>query len=74
MMIRNHIPQVTEERGLTSTELHRKTISLSWPTVQGLSSQEKAPEYLPGRTTVWTLVEIARALGCEVTDLFTVEE
>lgn len=73
MMIKNNIPRVTEAKGLTSTELHRKTKSLSWPTVQGLASQGKAPEYLPGRTTVTTLAELALALGCDVSELFTVE-
>lgn len=74
MMIKNKIPQVVEQRGITPTELHRKTLSLSWPTVIGLSSPKKAPEYLPGGTGIETLIEFAMALGCKVTDLYSVEE
>ena len=72
MKMLNKIPTLIQQRGLTPTELHRLTKSLSWPTVQELASQNKAKRELPGRTTLKTMVEISQALGCKVDELFEV--
>ena len=66
----NKVPALRIERGLNPTDLHRLTKSLSWPTVLKWSG-DNAPLMLD-KMDAKTLVELAQALKCQVTDLFEV--
>lgn len=67
--LRNKIPELMKQRGMTQTELHRATVSLSWPTVFEISSEARTA-YISEQVTFRTLLELADALGVQVTDLY----
>ena len=73
MQLTNKIPEVVKNKNISLTTLHYKASPLSWPTVQKLSSQDNALRFIPDSTEILTLVLLAQALDCEVTDLFAVE-
>ena len=70
MQMRNKVPQKAQEQELNLTRLHRKTASLSYPTILKWAGKE-APDTIE-QMDAKTLYELAQALDCEMTDLFEV--
>lgn len=73
MKIHNRVPYMMEQSFFNPTSLHRKTESLSWPTVLYLAG-DNAPEILPNGVHLKTFLELSIALDCSIYDLFDLEE
>ncbi len=70
-MLRNKVAQMLKEREWTLTQLHRKTESLSYPTILKWASTKA--DRNADRMDLRTAHQLAEALECDMVDLYEVE-